>query len=108
MADRRGSEAPGAAAASMRVDIFLWYARLARSRSAAQAMATAGTLRIDGRRIERAHAPVRCGSVVAFVQAGAVRVLRVAVLPTRRGPPAEARALYDDLSNTVDAPVTCA
>ena len=50
----------------MRLDRFLWFARLARTRSAAQAIAEKGTLRIDGRRIERSAAPVRVGSVLAF------------------------------------------
>lgn len=84
--------------ATMRVDRFLWFARLARSRSAAQAIAQAGTLRVDGRRVERASAPVRVGAVLAFPLRGGVRVVRVAALPARRGPPAEGRACYADLS----------
>lgn len=86
-------EAPPA----MRIDLFLWYARLARSRSAAQTMACAGTMRLDGRRIERAHAQVRPGAIIAFPLSGQVRVLRVVALPTRRGPPAEAASLYESL-----------
>lgn len=81
----------------MRLDRFLWFVRLARTRSAAQAIAEKGTLRIDGRRIERSAAPVRVGSVLAFPLYGEVRVLRVETLPHRRGPPAEALACYQDL-----------
>lgn len=88
----------------MRLDRFLWFARLAKTRGAAQAYAEAGTLRLDGRRIDRAHAPVRIGSVIAFVQAGTVRVIRVEALPKRRGPAPEARACYIDLANRIDAP----
>ena len=40
-------------AGSMRIDKFLWFARLARSRKLAQAMAEAGMMRLDGRRVER-------------------------------------------------------
>ncbi|MGN5375386.1 S4 domain-containing protein [Sphingomonas hankookensis] len=54
----------------MRLDMFLWYARFAKTRSAAQAIAEKGTLRIDGRRIERSHCPVRVGAVLAFPLAG--------------------------------------
>ena len=85
---------PGA----MRVDRFLWFARLAKTRSAAQAIAEKGTLRIDGRRVERAAAPVRVGSVLAFPLYGKVRVVRVEQLPARRGPPAEGFACYQDLA----------
>ena len=48
----------------MRVDRFLWFARLAKTRSAAQAIAEKGTLRLDGRRIERSSAAVRIGSIL--------------------------------------------
>jgi ribosome-associated heat shock protein Hsp15 len=91
-------------AGSMRLDRFLWFARLAKTRQAAQALAVAGTLRLDGRRIDRAHAPVRIGSVIAFVQGSRVRVIRIAMLPERRGPAAEAAMLYDELANPVDVP----
>jgi len=92
----------------MRLDRFLWFARLVKTRSAAQALAEAGMLRLDGRRIDRAHAHVRIGSVLAFPLHGRVRVLRIEALPTRRGPPAEAATLYTSLEsiapNPVDAP----
>lgn len=88
----------------MRLDRFLWFARLAKTRSAAQAIAASGHVRLDGRRIDRAHVAVRAGSVLAFVQAGRVRVIRIVALPHRRGPAAEAAALYIDLANPVDAP----
>ncbi|MEP9359149.1 S4 domain-containing protein [Sphingomonas sp. KR3-1] len=84
--------------AAMRIDRFLWWSRLASTRSAAQAIAEKGTLRIDGRRIERSSASVRVGCVVAFPLYGKVRVVRVEQLPVRRGPPAEGRACYQDLS----------
>lgn len=86
------------APATMRIDRFLWFVRLAKKRGWAQDLAESGHLRIDGRRVERAHAPVRPGDVIAFVaHTGQVRVIRVEALPSRRGPPAEARACYRDL-----------
>ena len=90
--------------ATIRLDRFLWFARLVKTRSAAQAMAQAGTLRIDGRRIERSSATVRVGSIVAFPLRGKVRVLRVEALPLRRGPASEAAALYQELLPGPPAP----
>ncbi|MBW4330651.1 RNA-binding S4 domain-containing protein [Stakelama sp. CBK3Z-3] len=81
----------------MRIDRFLWWSRIAKSRSIAQKMAEAGTLRLDGRRIDRSHAQVRPGAIIAFARDGAVRILRVEALPTRRGPPAEAARLFTEL-----------
>ena len=85
-----------------RLDRFLWYARLAKTRSAAQAIARDGHLRIDGRPVDRAHAPIRPGQVLSFPLHGRVRVLKILMLPKRRGPPTEARELYEDLSPAVD------
>jgi ribosome-associated heat shock protein Hsp15 len=86
-------------AGTMRLDRFLWFARLAKTRSAAQALAEGGHLRLDSRRIDRAHALVRPGNILAFVAHGEVRILRIEALPARRGPPVEARACYADLKN---------
>ena len=84
---------------SLRLDKFLWFARIVKTRSAAQALAEEGRIRIGGRVIDRAHAPVRTGDVLSFAHRGQVRVLRVEALPARRGPPAEARALYCELTS---------
>ncbi|HEX8513799.1 MAG TPA: RNA-binding S4 domain-containing protein [Allosphingosinicella sp.] len=84
---------------SLRLDKFLWFARIVKTRALAQALAEQGRIRITGRVVDRAHAPVRVGDVLAFAQRGAVRVLKVEALPARRGPPAEARALYSEISD---------
>lgn len=83
--------------AVLRIDKFLWFARLAKTRKAAQDMAEGGRLRLAGRIVDRAHLPVRIGDVLTFAQRGEVRVLRIEALPARRGPPAEARALYSEV-----------
>jgi len=83
----------------LRLDKFLWFARIVKTRSAAQALAEDGRIRIAGRVVDRAHVPVRVGDVLSFAQRGSVRVLRVEALPARRGPPAEARLLYCELTS---------
>jgi ribosome-associated heat shock protein Hsp15 len=84
-------------AESLRLDKFLWFARIVKTRGLAQQLAEEGRLRISGRLVERAHCPVRVGDVLSFAQRGQVRVLKVETLPTRRGPPAEARTLYSEV-----------
>jgi ribosome-associated heat shock protein Hsp15 len=86
---------PGAA--RLRLDKFLWFARVVKTRSAAQALAEQGRLRLNGRVIDRSHAGVSVGDVLSFAVHGRVRVLRVEALPRRRGSPAEASALYCEL-----------
>jgi len=83
---------------SLRIDKFLWFARIVKTRALAQALAEKGRLRLNGRVIDRAHAPVRVGDVLSFAQRGEVRLLRIEALPTRRGPAAEARACYCELT----------
>ena len=88
---------------SLRLDRFLWFARIVKTRALAQQLAEGGRLRIAGRVVDRAHAAVRVGDVLSFAIRGKVRVLRVEALPTRRGPPAEARALYAEIEEGVSA-----
>ena len=84
---------------TLRLDKFLWFARIVKTRALAQQLAENGRIRIGGRVVDRAHAPVRIGDVLSFAQRGEVRVLKVEALPARRGPPAEARALYSELTS---------
>lgn len=82
---------------TIRLDRFLWFTRLVKTRALAQQLAAEGRLRLDGRVIDRAAAPVRVGNILTFALAGRVQVLRVEALPRRRGPAPEARACYREL-----------
>ena len=89
----------------MRLDRWLWWVRLAKTRSAAQGIAADGHLRLDGRPIDRAHAAVRVGNILTFAHHGRIRVVRVEALPHRRGPAPEAQGCYQDLNAPlVDGP----
>lgn len=83
---------------AIRIDKFLWFARLARTRGLAQEVIAAGRMRVGGRVIDRAHSAVHVGDVLTFPLHGRVRVIRVEALPGRRGPAPEARLCYSDLS----------
>jgi ribosome-associated heat shock protein Hsp15 len=82
----------------LRVDRFLFFIRLVKSRTLAQGVIEEGYVRIDGRRVEKASDHVDVGSVIALPLHGRIRVLRVLALPTRRGPASEARHCYEELS----------
>lgn len=84
--------------AEMRLDKWLWFVRLAKTRGLAQATVEAGHLRIDGRVVDKSHAALRVGNVLSFPLHDRVRVIRVEALPRRRGPATEARACYADLT----------
>jgi ribosome-associated heat shock protein Hsp15 len=91
-------------AEALRLDKFLWFARIVKTRALAQQLAEGGRLRVSGRIVDKAHTPVRIGDVLSFAVRGQVRLLRVEALPTRRGPPAEARALYSSLDEAAAVP----
>ena len=84
----------------MRIDRYLHCIRLTKSRSLAQRLVEEGHVRLDGKRIAKAAEEVRVGSVLALPLRGQVRVLRILALPTRRGPPAEARLAYEEIDGS--------
>ena len=83
---------------SPRLDKWLWHARFFKSRTLATAQCAAGKIRVDGTAVSKAHAAVRPGQVLTFVQGRHVRVVKVLALGKRRGPASEAQTLYEDLS----------
>jgi ribosome-associated heat shock protein Hsp15 len=82
----------------LRIDKFLWFSRLTRTRSLAQKIAEKGHIRCAGRRIDRAHAVVRIGDVLSVPMPDDVRVLRVESLPERRVP----AKLVDEIYSRVE------
>ena len=82
----------------LRLDKWLWFARLTKSRSDAQRLCESRHLRLDGRVIDRPSALVRAGSVVSFPKHDDVIIVRVLGLAERRGPFVEACQLYADLT----------
>jgi ribosome-associated heat shock protein Hsp15 len=81
----------------MRLDRFLYFIRVLKSRTMSQALIGTGHVRLDGKRVAKPSEDVRVGSVIAFPIRGQVRVLRVLVLPVRRGPASEAQQCYEEL-----------
>ena len=95
-------------AGSVRVDVWLWRARFAKTRSAAAALVERGAVRLthQGRqtRLDKPSRLVHAGDEMTFAVDGRVRAVRVEAMGERRGPPAEARALYVPL--TEDPPAS--
>lgn len=83
---------------AQRLDKWLWFARVAKSRTLAARLVADGYVRINARRAETPAKPVSPGDVLTIALDRQVRVLRVLGTGTRRGPFAEARLLFEDLS----------
>jgi ribosome-associated heat shock protein Hsp15 len=87
----------------IRIDKWLWFARLAKTRGIAADLVLRGKIRINGTPATKPAAPVGPGDVVSIAVAGAVRVMRIADAGRRRGPAPEDRALYDDMTSPTPA-----
>mgnify|MGYP001245900492 CR=1 FL=1 len=88
----------GAASEVQRLDKWLWFARVTKSRTLAATAVTDGKVKVNRAAIAKASHPLRVGDVVTSRIGRTIRVLRVASLGVRRGPAAEARTLYEDMS----------
>jgi ribosome-associated heat shock protein Hsp15 len=83
--------------AALRLDKWLWFARVVRTRSLAKDLAESGHVRINGQRTRSAARLVRVGDVLTVALDSRVRVLRVVGFSERRGAAEAGAALYDEL-----------
>lgn len=97
---------PAEPVGGQRIDRWLWYTRLLKSRTLAAALAASGKIRVNGERISKASRLLHPGDVLTFPLGPHIRVIRVVAAGTRRGPASEARTLYEDLSPPASAPAT--
>ena len=80
-----------------RLDKWLFHARFYRTRPLAQAATAAGRVRLNGIKVEKPGHILKPGDVLTLGKSGQVLAVRVLALAQRRGPPSEARALYEVL-----------
>jgi ribosome-associated heat shock protein Hsp15 len=87
-----------APAGSQRIDKWLFFARVVKSRSLAAKLVQSGGVRINAVKTDQPSATVRPGDGVTISLERKVLVYRVLAGGTRRGPAEEARTLYEDLT----------
>lgn len=80
-----------------RIDRWLWFARIAKSRTLAQALIERGKVRINRVKIDKTSTTVRPGDVLTLSLGPRVLSIEILGIGSRRGPAAEAQALYRDL-----------
>ncbi|WP_138381095.1 RNA-binding S4 domain-containing protein [Luteithermobacter gelatinilyticus] len=83
---------------SQRLDVWLWHARFFKTRTLATKICRGGKVRLNGQTIKKASVMIGTEDVITFPQGGETRIARVRALGLRRGPAAEARELYEDLT----------
>lgn len=97
-------EGRGPIAAPQRLDKWLYVARAAKSRTLAQKLIEAGLVRVNSERVVGPDRRVGPGDVLTMTLGRRLLVWRILGAGERRGPPAEAAALYEDLSPQVPRP----
>ena len=83
---------------SQRIDKWLWFARVCKSRTLAAELVAAGKVRLNRTHIDKASQTVKPGDILTIAIATRIRVLEVRGPGTRRGPAPEAQLLFADLT----------
>lgn len=95
--ENKNGPAPG-----QRIDKWLWYARIFKSRSLAAKFVETGKIRVKSgakrSKLQKAAQTVRVGDILTFPHGNRIRVFEVKAPGKRRGPAIEAQTLYNDLS----------
>jgi ribosome-associated heat shock protein Hsp15 len=99
-----GAGAGEAIAGTQRIDKWLWFARLLKTRTLAAEFVVAGKVRLNKAKVEKASHVVRVGDVLTVTLNRRVRLFKVTGLGERRGPSAAARSLYEELTAPADTP----
>jgi ribosome-associated heat shock protein Hsp15 len=87
-----------------RIDKWLWFARIVRTRNDASALVASGHVRLNAQRVTAPSQLVRAGDVITVALDGGVRVLKVAGFAERRGDAEAGRALYVELTRSRPMP----
>ena len=80
----------------LRLDKWLWFARIAKTRALAARLCAEGDVTIGTIAVRKPHHLVRVGDRIAVRQGPYRRDLTVRALGARRGPASEARLLYEE------------
>jgi ribosome-associated heat shock protein Hsp15 len=101
---RAGEEQAPAAGDAQRIDKWLWFARLIKTRTLAAELVVSRKVRLNRTRVEKPSHTVRVGDVLTVTLGRRVRLLKVTGLGLRRGPSAAAMSLYEELTAPADPP----
>jgi len=86
----------------VRIDKWLWAARLAKTRSLAAEAVTGGRVEINGQRVKPSK-DVRPGDEIEVTTGPYRRVVIVQALAAKRGPAKEAALLYEETAESIAA-----
>ena len=83
---------------AIRLDIYLYYIRIFKSRSLATKFVSSNRLRISGQVTQKSHKLISIGDVLTMTINDNIKILKVMDIPKRRGPYSEALNFYEDIT----------
>ena len=83
---------------NIRLDLYLFYIRIFKSRNLATKFIISNRLRISGQVTQKPHKLISIGDVLSLPIKDYVKILKVVDIPKRRGPFSEALNYYEDIT----------
>ena len=83
---------------TLRLDIYLYYIRIFKSRSIATKFVLNNRLRISGQVSQKPHKMISMGDVLTMTINDNIKILKVLDIPSRRGPYPESLNFYEDIT----------
>ena len=83
---------------TLRLDIYLYYIRIFKSRSIATKFVLTNRLRISGQVTQKPHKMISIGDVLTITINDNIKILKVLDIPSRRGPYPESLNFYEDIT----------
>ena len=82
---------------TIRLDIYLYYIRIFKSRSISTKFVSTNRLRISGQVTQKPHKMISIGDVLTISINDNIKVLKVLDIPNRRGPYSDFLSFYEDI-----------
>ena len=90
---------------TIRLDIYLYYIRIFKSRSIATKFVSTNRLRISGQVTQKPHKMISIGDILTMTINDNVKILKVLDIPNRRGPYSESLNFYEDITPIESIPI---
>ena len=83
---------------TQRLDKWLWFARVIKTRTQAAGLVSEGKVRVNRGKSDKPSQAVRAGDVLTIAVGSRIRILEVLAPGVKRGSATEAQALFKDLT----------
>ena len=89
---------------TIRLDVYLYYIRIFKSRSIATKFVSTNRLRISGKVTQKPHKMISISDVLTMTINDNVKIFKVLDIPNRRGPYSESVNFYEDITPVESIP----